>query len=81
MTLDLPPLTAMDAEHQAWLSFCEQLRSLGIDINEQDALHATVTMWGEELHRLRNAHEGKYDESAYADAVERYRTHVGPRGW
>lgn len=79
----LPDLEQLHAEHQAWLAFMEQLKlhCPGLDFNEAPALHATVTLWGEELHRLRLTHDEAVRTRSYDDAVARFNEHVGFVPW
>jgi len=69
----------MAREHQAWLLFVEQLKRCAcvIDINEEHALHAAVTLWGEELARLRAHQDDEVLERVYEEATARYAQHIG----
>lgn len=71
------PVTQMAREHQAWLLFVHQLQNVGIVINEEDALHAAVTLWGEELARLRAHQDEETLHRAYSEALARYGQHIG----
>jgi len=77
-------MSQMAREHKAWLAFVQQLRLAApeLDLNEEHALHAAVTLWGEELHRLRSS-QPEHTEQAYTDAVKRYNQHIGflPSGY
>jgi hypothetical protein len=77
--MDLPDLPQMNREHQAWLAFVQQLKLAApdLDLNQEDALHAAVTLWGEELYRLRLTQETKVADQAYDEHVALYAQHIG----
>lgn len=79
------PLTQMAREHQAWLAFVQQLKlaACSIDLNEEHALHAAVTLWGEELARLRSCQDEETLQRVYDEAVDRYGQRIGflPSGY
>jgi hypothetical protein len=83
--MSLPPLRQMEREHQAWLAFVQQLRLAApdLDLNEEHALHAAVTLWGEELYLLRSHLDGKVCRQAREEAIARYNQHIGflPSGY
>lgn len=47
------PLNHMAAEHSCWLVMCDELKLLGLDINDQDKLNDLIIDWGERLAQLR----------------------------
>jgi len=75
----------MAREHQAWLAVVQQLKRCAcvIDINEEPALHAAITLWGETLYDLRRWQDGPVCRAAYEEAVDRYAKHIGflPSTW
>lgn len=79
MTTPMPDFTQMHREHQAWLAFVQQLKLAApeLDLNEEHPLHAAVTLWGEELYRLRMGQHGKVCQQAHQEAVDRYAQHIG----
>ncbi len=42
-------------EWEAWKAMCRVLRTLGVEINKEDALAEAIKQWGEELVTLREA--------------------------
>lgn len=50
---DLAAIRRGTTEWTAWRVACEALRDLGININEEERLHAALVAWGEELVALR----------------------------
>ena len=85
MSLSLSDLKQMTREHDAWLAFMQQFKLCcpNVDFNEEHALHAAVTLWGEELHRLRTQQDDRVCREAYEVAVDLYSQHIGflPSGY
>jgi hypothetical protein len=50
----LAEISQATSEHHAWLAAMSELKRLGIDINQEDRLHALLVAWGEELAELRD---------------------------
>lgn len=52
---DLQQIPFLEAEHQAWLEVVEDLKALGLDINDPqcNALASSICLWGEQLVALR----------------------------
>lgn len=69
----------MHREHVAWLSVCRELKnaSASLDLNEENALHAALVLWGEELFWLRRHQDEDTINRATEYARELYGQHIG----
>ena len=48
---------AAENEWEAWKAMCRVLRTVGVEINNEDELAEAIKHWGEELVRLRQKQE------------------------
>ena len=53
----------------AWRAICKVLRTMGVEINDEDELTTAIKQWGEELVALRQAQaaEGKVGDKHGGD--------------
>ncbi len=81
MSFDFRQDERMEREHAAWLDLMRELRSRGIEPNDEsrNPLIAAMRKWGEELHQLRlgdpshenalvevrSAYHGQYEAGTY----------------
>ena len=77
MTHSLAEVQQAQREHQAWLIACRELKREGIDINENEPIHAALVVWGEELAQLRSMQDGQVRVNAQADARRQFNMHIG----
>jgi hypothetical protein len=79
MHTDLDRMPLMHAEHVAWLELAvTQLRKVrGLDVNEDQALHAAIVLWGERLVALRVTQDESVRQAALEEAQALYNRHVG----
>lgn len=80
MSADHPlELAQAQREHRAWLALCRELKnaSASLDINEEDALHAAIILWGENLAHLRMTQDRETWDRAYDEAAAKYNRAVG----
>jgi hypothetical protein len=64
-------------EYAAWQAIVLELKRAGLDINQEEALHAAIKLWGEQLAYLRELQDAELRANALDEAMGLFNRHIG----